>query len=361
MNEQLPPTLERSLPAKYPGDEEVFSIRDIARLIKQYWFTVALTSFFAIIVAILYIATATPVYTATARLLLEPKTQNIFNPHTKESLMTLDTPHVESQVAILSSEKIASIIVKNLGNALESERERIGLRDRLYSNLRAWLSSMSGISSGGDSSQENSEKATEKIVTNVQKRINVQRVGLSFAIDISFASPDPELTARVANAVVEAYIEDQLFTKAAASRRSSEWLENRIVGLRRDINATSLGLKERKAMRDYRIGTFASTPGVEPDGQLTESGTERDLITIEELELQYETYRKLYESYLAAYWQSVQRGSSPFTAARSITRATKPSQKSHPRKSLILALASAAGLFAGLGLAFIKYSLKVTR
>lgn len=63
------------------------------------------------------------------------------------------------------------------------------------------------------------------------KKIDVVRVGLSFAIDISFSASDPEIAASVANAVVDAYVEDQVSAQTAAARRSSEWLGRRIIGL----------------------------------------------------------------------------------------------------------------------------------
>jgi len=343
----------RSEPANPQGAslyEESFSIADIKRLIRKYWTTVAKTTVASTLAAGLYISIAAPVFTATARLLLEPKSQIVLDTTTKENLITLDTPHVESQLAILKSQRIAAIVVRRLGERLYAEADNPGI----------WAG-LSGIFSSKIEPDELNTNRTDRIVAGVQKQIDAQRQGLSFAIDISYASRDPELAASVVNAVVDAYIEDQLAAQAAAARQGAEWLEGRIARLRKEINATAVNLKELKAKRDYRIGSRkyadASADGPNKPGKL--EAPEGDLMTMEELELRYDTYRKLYESYLAAYWQSVQQQSSPFSTARAISRAIVPMESTYPRTLLILAFASAVGLFAGLGLALVRHSLKI--
>lgn len=341
---------ERANPQGASLYEELFSIADIKRLIRKYWTTVALTTLASTLAAGLYIMIATPVFTATARLLLEPKSQNVLNPATKENLITLDTPHVESQLAILKSQSIAAIVVRRLGGRLYAEDDNRG--------IWAGLSRIFGSKIDPDVLNTN---RTNRIVAGVQRQIVAEREGLSFAIDISYGSRDPELAASVVNSVVDAYVEDQLAAQAAAARQGAEWLESRIAELRKEINATVVNLKELKAKRDYRIGSRkyadASADGPNRPGEL--EAPKGHFMTIEELELRSDTYRKLYESYLAAYWQSVQKQSSPFSTARAITRATVPMESSHPRTLLILAFALAVGLFAGLGIALVRHSLRI--
>lgn len=65
---------ERPNPEGYTEYDEPFAILDITRFFRRYRTTVALTTIVSLLVAGLYIVTATPVFTATARLLLEPRT-----------------------------------------------------------------------------------------------------------------------------------------------------------------------------------------------------------------------------------------------------------------------------------------------
>ena len=66
--------------------------------------------------------------------------------------------------------------------------------------------------------------------------LDVRRVGTSYAIDISYTSGDPNKAARIANAVADAYIQDQLKAASLAAQKNSEWLEARLTpgsGLKR--------------------------------------------------------------------------------------------------------------------------------
>jgi hypothetical protein len=63
-----------------------------------------------------------------------------------------------------------------------------------------------------------------------QRTLN--RVGMTYVIDIGFTSHDPDKSARLVNALADAYIDDQLDAKFQATRRASIWLQERISELR---------------------------------------------------------------------------------------------------------------------------------
>jgi succinoglycan biosynthesis transport protein ExoP len=69
-------------------------------------------------------------------------------------------------------------------------------------------------------------------VSAFQSRLEVRRVGLTYVIAIGFRSPSPDGAAQVANAVANAYIDDQLEAKYAAARRAGVWLQTRLNELR---------------------------------------------------------------------------------------------------------------------------------
>ena len=83
--------------------------------------------------------------------------------------------------------------------------------------------------------------------------MDARRVGLSYAIDITYSSADPAKAARLANAIADAYVEDRLRTRAHSARQGSEWLEEQIADIRRQMNAAALEVQQFRARRDYRI------------------------------------------------------------------------------------------------------------
>ena len=58
--------------------------------------------------------------------------------------------------------------------------------------------------------------------------LTARRVGLTYIVEVSFRSPNPGRAAGVANAIVDAYILDQLESKYQTTRRASVWLQERI-------------------------------------------------------------------------------------------------------------------------------------
>ena len=69
----------------------------------------------------------------------------------------------------------------------------------------------------------------------VAGHLNVTLLGRTFVILITAESPDGTMSARIANAVAEAYLADQIDYKNEANRRATEWLEQRLAELRRNL------------------------------------------------------------------------------------------------------------------------------
>ena len=79
-----------------------------------------------------------------------------------------------------------------------------------------------------------------------QDRLEVKRVGLSYVIQIGFRSLKPERAEQIANAIAEAYINDQLDAKYQATRRASTWLQDRIRELREQASTAERAVVEFK-------------------------------------------------------------------------------------------------------------------
>ena len=70
-----------------------------------------------------------------------------------------------------------------------------------------------------------------------ESRLGIKRVGLTYVIQISFQSHNPERAAEIANAVADAYIDDQLEAKFESARRAGTWLQTRLKELRDQASA----------------------------------------------------------------------------------------------------------------------------
>ena len=208
---------------------------------------IAVTAAITIAMGILYIFTAAPSYTATATMIIDTKKVQLFQQQSMFNDAPVDTSAVDSQVEILKSETIALNVIKqlHLTDLPEFANPGGGL-------IGAVLGFVSGLFATDDGPR--SEFATTRQAVHVfQSRLNVRRVGLTYVILISFRSFDPELAAQIANAVANAYIDDQLEAKFQSARRAGTWLQARLRDLREQASTaerTVVAFKNKNDMVD---------------------------------------------------------------------------------------------------------------
>ena len=80
--------------------------------------------------------------------------------------------------------------------------------------------------------------------------MTVQRVGRTYVLEIGFISLDRVKAGRIANAVADAYILDQLDSKFTATKRASTWLQERIGELREEATNSDRAVQNFKAQNN---------------------------------------------------------------------------------------------------------------
>jgi succinoglycan biosynthesis transport protein ExoP len=73
------------------------------------------------------------------------------------------------------------------------------------------------------------------------------RVGVTYVISVGFRTQDPQRVAKIANAVADAYIVDQLEAKYQATLRAGTWMQDRIKELRTQATNAERAMEDFKA------------------------------------------------------------------------------------------------------------------
>lgn len=370
--------------------DEFLSVADVVSFFKHFWPLIASSAAICAVLGFLYILTATPTYTAVAQLLIETNQPTGPSIMTPEAAVALDTPQIESQIAVLSSEQIVERAVKALDNSGGDKAAKTAApaansaqKPEAASSQRGWLSRLFFSAPPRETQAEEDEKLRQQ-VNAIQDNLSVKRVGLSYVLELSYRSTSPKTAADVVNALGDAYVQDKIDGRTEAARRSGLWLEARIEEIRRLMNEAALDVQEFKARRDYRLANrpapsdrdlgldFLPKPGTSPDSAAkTEAPKDaakddqrlanaQEAPTLEELNSRALTYRKIYESYLQAYTDTVQRQSFPGTASRVISRAEPPKRQSSPKRGLTLVASIILGSFLGVGIALVRTALDET-
>lgn len=384
-----------------PLDDDGISRAELLAFARRHFLAIGACMGLGILVAGLHVASREPSFTAYTQILIDLKAPTVLDSQSREVETSLDTAEVESQMTVLRSEMIATMVIDELGLVDDPEfqgkkRPRLEVLLANAANLAREIGlvepeAVDGPGRGdldlaeatGDPGGAPAEQADGEMVASpadavppssaedvpdsaetearrltlalFQSKLGVNRVSVSYVIEISFSSRDPEKAARIANATADAYVREQLLSKIAAMEQGNEWLEARLNELRHKLNAATQAAQAFRARHDYSI----------PDASVADVGTitaeagddAAEAPTLEELEATADTYRKLYGSVLEAYTSSMQHKSYPYSLVRVITPASPPFDKSSPRTKITLVFGALAGLLLGGGIAVARQSL----
>ena len=190
--------------------------------------------------ALIYAFTATPLYTATTELALDSRKIELFrNNDQVVGDNSRDSQQVDSEVEVVRSKRIALAVVKDLN--LTSDPDFVDTKSEPLVRL---VSAIFGV---GEDAPNLSDAERQRIaVDTLLGNLNVRRLYLTYVLEISYRSPDRQKAVRIANAVADAYINDQLNVKYEAARRASVWLQGRIAELRNQSNTAARAVEEYK-------------------------------------------------------------------------------------------------------------------
>ncbi len=214
-----------------------------------------------LVVVIVVLFSLTPLYTGTAVVMLDPRQNNVVDVQAVLSGLPGDQTTILTQVQILQSENLATRVVNKM--KLEQDPEfNTSLKWSLGRflgpiNPLNWLAMLSP-----PLTPEQQAAATHEAVLELfEKKLNVSQVGLSTAIEIDFDSEDPSKAAALANAVADAYTEDQLNAKFEATQRATQWLSGRLGQLAAQAGAAQAAVEKYKVDHHLTEVTGANGQG----------------------------------------------------------------------------------------------------
>jgi polysaccharide biosynthesis transport protein len=108
----------------------------------------------------------------------------------------------------------------------------------------------------------------ERVLEAYYDRLTVFPVEKSRVIVIDFLSENPELAARVANAIADAYLKRQQEAKQDQARSAGTWLSNEIEGLRRKVAEADAKVEAFRAKSNLLVGPNNTTLSVQQLGDL---------------------------------------------------------------------------------------------
>jgi polysaccharide biosynthesis transport protein len=215
--------------------ERRFDLREYVNFLWRQWVFIAAITALAVVVAFVYLARATPLYTSTAQILLDPRREKAMGADAILADFELgDASAVESQLAIIKSDVLLRrvVIKQRLVPSAPAAPEQEEQPQQQQPQQRPWYSRFWG---GSKRAAPSEAELVQGVVGGLRSALTVNRGGQAYVLNVSVTSPDPAKAAELSNAIADAYVLDKLDARFEAAKRASAWLSDRLVELRQQL------------------------------------------------------------------------------------------------------------------------------
>jgi polysaccharide biosynthesis transport protein len=192
---------------------------------KRRWTIVAVTFIVTLLAAIASFK-MTPIYEATVHLDIEADTLQIQSLNDLFRQIPTDEAFIGTQIQVLEGDSLAERTIEQLGLA----------------KYPAWGAAIQQANSPLSAKPTTSP---DGLLAPFKRCLHVQQVRDSHVVNVSFESADPGLSAKVANALANNYIEYNFREKYDATRQASGWMEHQLDELKAKVE------KSQQALVDY--------------------------------------------------------------------------------------------------------------
>lgn len=210
-----------------PIIEQEIDLRAYLRvLIKRRW---TIITFFTVVVltTIIYSFTATPIFQATACIIIEKENPNLVSIQEVMAVDSTGSDYYQTQYKIIESRAVARKVIQRMD--LENSPEFFSKpKDGFLSNIKNWFASIKDQGASLLKSDMSDIENDSELVSNFISRIEIEPIRNSRLVDVSIKAKDPVLAARMANELARSYMDQNMEVKLLAAKDAVQWLNDRI-------------------------------------------------------------------------------------------------------------------------------------
>ena len=242
-----------------------FDLLAIVRIVRKRAKLIAGITIILTALIVLAVSQMQPLYSAQTLVMVDSQKHNVVDMEAVVSGISGTDASLESEVEVIKSRNLIGRVVDS-ENLMDDPEFNSALRQPSplrWLDPRVWLSRVMSMVSPKDTSNSVDEEASPEamqrkaVIGAVLSDLSVSRRNVTYVLEIKFTSEDRYKAARLANAVANAYIVDQLDAKFNATKQANEWLAKRLDDLRRQVTESERavelyrsqhGLEESKGM-----------------------------------------------------------------------------------------------------------------
>jgi succinoglycan biosynthesis transport protein ExoP len=230
--------------AAVSSDSELSLVHYLQILYRRRY--IAVSAFIIVFLGVtLYTVTATRMYEASTRILIERDTPNVvsFQEVLDQGAQTDD--YYETQYAILRGRGLARRTIESLqlwNHPLLNPAPRFSIRGLIMTPFNAmarWFEPPRSIEAPSAEETASQSRVIDRFLVN----LNIEAVRYSRLVDVTYRSPDPVMAAKVANALGEAYIRQNVEFTSTTTKEASTFLTEQLAQQREKLEASEQALQ----------------------------------------------------------------------------------------------------------------------
>lgn len=213
----------------------------LLRIIYRHWPVIAASVGICFLLGIVYLFVAQPKYTASFLIYIDPRQSQTFGKQEISMNGPPDPGIIESQVEILKSESVALTANRLLKERAKSAGDDVDKGPGFFEWVREHLPF--GLAGMPPTEDEIAHAAAESL----SSRIKAKRVGNTYVIEVNFSDGSPDGAAKSAQAIADAYVENEMNAKLQATQKATNWMRERITELREQASNADRKTQRYKA------------------------------------------------------------------------------------------------------------------
>jgi polysaccharide biosynthesis transport protein len=233
-------------------------LADLVGIARRGWFYIVFGTLLGVAVAVALLSSMVPNYTASTRIVFERTVAKYLQTNRVIEGPSVDDGDIWGQTHIISSETNLLPVVRSLRLAEDPEfngaRDETSLKERVRSYVREALQYVRPAEPPVKMVPGDPEKIA---LANVLRNLSVTRGDVATLINVSFSSRDPVKAARIANAVVKAYLDGNIATKVNSTQIVSKLVQDRVAELKQQAADAERAVLEYK-MAHNLVGNGSS-------------------------------------------------------------------------------------------------------
>ena len=222
------------------GTVEVIDLAHYWQVIRRQLSKILILSVIITIIAALASMVMTPVYRATATLLIESQEAKVLSIEEVYGIGKASDEYYLTQFEILKSRELAKRVVLALNLVDVPEFNPHHEANAKSFSIRGTINNILGV----EKEPPTDEQILESTVGRFAKAVDISPVRSTQLVKVSVESESPSMAVTAANELADQFIESQLDAKVEVTQKAATWLSDRLGGLKQKLEESEKKLQE---------------------------------------------------------------------------------------------------------------------